>query len=270
MSRVFSILMVVACIFGLEAKCAERPDSVSAAYATVWGDYIKSQLERNFQGDSASVARFMSGFEAAMSLEASEEPYYQGVIGGFEVAKRIKQMQQMQIPVNEAGFVAALNDIVAGKSTGFTREKAETYLQSFIHAQRDTVSTASQEAFLAKQRERKSVEVTPSGLHFETLKAGTGDAPQLTDKVKVTYIGRLADGMVFDSTEDPIEFDVNRVVKGFTEGLQLMREGGKYRMFIPASLGYGDRGVEGVIPGNAVLDFEVELLGIVRENNTKQ
>lgn len=267
MSRVFSILMVVVCIFGLEAKCAERPDSVSAAYATVWGDYIKSQLERNFQGDSASVARFMSGFEAAMSLEASEEPYYQGVIGGFEVAKRIKQMQQMQIPVNEAGFVAALNDIIAGKSTGFTREKAEAYLQSYMHRneKRDTVGMASQEAFLAKQRERKSVEVTPSGLHFETLKAGTGETPQSTDKVRVTYVGRLADGTVFDSTDEPIEFDVNRLVKGFTEGLQLMREGGRYRMFIPASLGYGDRGVDGVIPGNAVLDFEVELIGIVRE-----
>lgn len=267
MLRTLSILIIVASMLGVEAKCAERPDSVSSAYATVWGEYIVSQLERNYQGDSASVARFMSGFEAAMSLAPEKEPYYQGIIGGFLVAKRIKQMQQMQIPVKETDFIAAMNEIVAGKSTGFTRESAESYLQSYIqqHEERDTVSVASQEAFLTKQRERKSVVVTPSGLHFETIKAGDGESPMLTDKVKVNYIGRLADGSVFDSSEEPVEFDVNRLVKGFTEGLQLMHKGGKYRLFIPASLGYGERGVDGVIPGNAVLDFEVELLDIAHQ-----
>ena len=104
---------------------------------------------------------------------------------------------------------------------------------------------------------------TASGLVFETLVEGVGEHPVLNGKVKLLYTGRLSDGTVFDSTEEPVIFDVARLVKGFTEGLLLMRPGGIYRLFIPAELGYGARGIEGAIPGNAALDFEVKLLEVI-------
>lgn len=261
MKCVFAVLAVAIGIFGAKA---EQTDSVSAAYAAVWGEYVVPHIRQEYRGDSIQAARYMDGIQAAMSLNPADESYYEGILEGFMIAGRIRQMQRMQIPVDEAGFIEALKDIVAGKDVGFTRESADEYLSSYVsrNMRPDTVSTESQEAFLAKQRERKSVVVTPSGLHFEVLSEGVGETPQSTDRVTVKYVGRLADGDVFDSTDEPVTFDVNRLVSGFSEGLMMMKPGGRYRIFIPASLGYGERGVEGVIPGNSVLDFEVELIGI--------
>ncbi|MEE0975037.1 MAG: FKBP-type peptidyl-prolyl cis-trans isomerase [Muribaculaceae bacterium] len=152
----------------------------------------------------------------------------------------------------------------------FTAEEAEAYLNAYVEGlmpKEEALSLESQQEFLDKQLSRPGVIKTASGLVFETVKEGTGRSPKLTDKVRVLYKGRLADGTVFDSTdnEGPIEFDVNRLVKGFTEGLLLMREGGQYRLFIPASLGYGERGAGGVIPPNAALDFEVTLIEIINQ-----
>lgn len=262
MRRIFAILIVAIIAVGVKAET--EVDSVSTAFATVWGEYLAPQVQRAYNGDSLSVVRFMDGMKAAMTVAPADEPYYRGVMEGIVVAQRIKQVQRMELPVDEDAFLAALGGILNGKSSGFTRESADEYLNSYVarHMEPDTVSVASQEAYLAQQRERQGVVVTPSGLHFEVLEEGEGASPELTDRVVVKYVGRLADGTVFDSTEEPVTFDVNRLVKGFTEGLTMMKPGGRYRMFIPASLGYGSRGVDGVIPGNAALDFEVELIGI--------
>ncbi len=258
------IFVILAVAIGFLGAKAEKTDSVSVAYAAVWGEYVVPHIKQEYRGDSIQAARYMDGIQAAMSLDSSDESYYEGVLEGFMMAGRIKQMQRMQIPVDEANFIAALRDIVAGKDSGFTRESADAYLSTYVsrNMRPDTVSTESQEAFLAKQRERKSVVVTPSGLHFEVLAEGVGETPQKTDKVTLKYVGRLSSGETFDKTEEPVTFDVNRLVPGFSEGLMMMKPGGKYRIFIPASLGYGNRGVEGVIPGNSVLDFEIELIGV--------
>lgn len=261
MKRFFVILAILVGVLGAKA---EKTDSVSVAYAAVWGEYVVPHIKQEYRGDSIQAARYMDGIQAAMSLNPTDESYYEGILEGFMIAGRIKQMKRMQIPVDESNFIAALKDIVAGKESGFTRESADAYLSTYVsrNMRPDTVSVESQEAFLAKQRERKSVVVTPSGLHFEVLLEGAGNTPQKTDRVTLKYVGRLASGDVFDTTDEPVTFDVNRVVAGFSEGLMMMKPGGKYRLFIPASLGYGERGVEGVIPGNSVLDFEVELIGI--------
>ena len=207
----------------------QKVDSLSQAMATSWGSMLKAQL-----------------------------------------SQRVDEMKSMGFALDKQKVLVALGSYLKGEQMAFTAEGAEAYLSAYIDGlmpKEEVLSTASQQEFLDKQLSRPGVIKTASGLVFETVKEGTGRSPKLTDKVRVLYKGRLADGTVFDSTdnEGPIEFDVNRLVKGFTEGLLLMREGGEYRLFIPASLGYGERGAGGVIPANAALDFDVTLIEIVNQ-----
>ena len=207
----------------------QKADSLSQAMATSWGAMLKAQL-----------------------------------------SQRIDEMKSMGFALDKQKVIVALGSYLKGEQMAFTAEEAEAYLNAYVEGlmpKEEALSLESQQEFLDKQLSRPGVIKTASGLVFETVKEGTGRSPKLTDKVRVLYKGRLADGTVFDSTdnEGPIEFDVNRLVKGFTEGLLLMREGGEYRLFIPASLGYGERGAGGVIPPNAALDFEVTLIEIINQ-----
>ena len=121
------------------------------------------------------------------------------------------------------------------------------------------------EKFLAENAKREGVKVTPSGLQYEILEATLGQKPKATDTVKVHYEGTLIDGTIFDSSYkrgESIEFPLNGVIKGWTEGLQLMSIGSKFKFFIPYQLAYGERGAGGSIPPYAALIFTVELLGI--------
>ena len=123
--------------------------------------------------------------------------------------------------------------------------------------------------FLKTNAEKPGVTTTASGLQVEMLAAGEGPTPTINDTVAVHYEGRLADGTVFDSSYQrgqPAVFGVADVIPGWTEGLQLMRPGGKARFTIPPELGYGAQGAGGVIPPNAVLVFDVELLAIAPKN----
>lgn len=110
----------------------------------------------------------------------------------------------------------------------------------------------------------QQVTTTPSGLQMQVLEEGTGPQPTTSDIVLVHYTGKLEDGTVFDSTEgkQPVPFPVTGVIPGFTEGLQMMKKGGTYRLKIPSELAYGPTGAGGVIPPNATLDFEIELIDI--------
>lgn len=120
-------------------------------------------------------------------------------------------------------------------------------------------------AFLAENGKKAGVTTTASGLQYRVITQGTGAKPLATDKVKVHYKGTLIDGSEFDSSYkrgEPIEFPLNGVIKGWTEGVQLMNVGSKFEFFIPSDLAYGDREVGGVIPAGSTLIFEVELLGI--------
>jgi FKBP-type peptidyl-prolyl cis-trans isomerase len=116
-------------------------------------------------------------------------------------------------------------------------------------------------AFLSENAKKPGVTTTPSGLQYEVLQQGQGAMPSATDMVTVNYRGTLIDGKEFDSGNG-ISFPLNRVIPGWTEGLQLMKEGARYRFFIPSALAYGERGAGGAIPPNADLIFEVDLIKV--------
>lgn len=154
---------------------------------------------------------------------------------------------------------------------------ANTIVQEYAQKQAEVMSEkakAEGAAFLAEQEAREGVSKTDSGLLYEVLEAGAEDAkmPAATDKVTVHYEGKLIDGTVFDSSiarGEPTSFALNQVIPGWTEGLQLMREGAKYKLFIPSDLAYGDRGAGPGIGPHQALTFEVELISIDTEESAE-
>lgn len=143
--------------------------------------------------------------------------------------------------------------------------KAEITIKSANPMTADALQR-SVDGFLEKIEKRDGVEETASGLKYEIIEEGTGERPNATSEVMVHYTGTLTDGTKFDSSRDrgePAQFPLNRVISGWTEGLQLMREGGRNRFYIPSDLGYGAQGAPGAIPPNADLIFDVELIKIL-------
>ncbi|MGR3810484.1 FKBP-type peptidyl-prolyl cis-trans isomerase [Jiulongibacter sp. NS-SX5] len=164
---------------------------------------------------------------------------------------------------------AAINDVLEGNELEFGLQQCGMFIQNYFQKKAGEVAAANQkigEEFLTKNKAREGVMETASGLQYEVLTAGEGAKPQLSDKVKVHYHGTLIDGTVFDSSVErgsPTTFGLTQVIKGWTEALQLMPEGSKYRLYIPADLAYGPRG-QGKIAPNSALIFDVELLEIVK------
>jgi FKBP-type peptidyl-prolyl cis-trans isomerase len=149
-------------------------------------------------------------------------------------------------------------------------EEAQKFLQARQQEQQQASQQQSQgnleqgQAFLKENASKEGVMATMTGLQYEILEEGEGDKPAATDTVKVHYTGRLLNGTVFDSSVErgePVEFPLNQVIPGWTEGLQLMSPGAKYRFWIPANLAYGEQAPPAIGP-NQVLDFEVELIEV--------
>ncbi len=135
-----------------------------------------------------------------------------------------------------------------------------------MKADKATENLKAGQEFLEANKTKKGVVALPSGLQYQVLTEGKGNKPSATDTVKCHYHGTLIDGTIFDSSVQrgqPAKFPLNMVIKGWTEGVQLMPEGSKWRFFIPADLGYGDRQVSAQIGPNSALVFDVELLEIM-------
>ena len=168
--------------------------------------------------------------------------------------------------INSEDFVAGMKDVLAGNKPQITLQEAQQVLDKFfkeLEEQTAGAAKAEGERFLAENAKRPSVKVTASGLQYEVLEAGKGPKPTAKSTVKVHYEGMLIDGTVFDSSYqrgEPIEFPLNGVIKGWTEGLQLMSKGAKYKLYIPYDLAYGEHGAGQQIPPYAALIFTVELL----------
>lgn len=172
-------------------------------------------------------------------------------------------------------LAAGIHDALSGKDMLLTQEQCGALLQAFQQqmmskqAERASVAgtknKADGEKFLADNKKKTGVVTLPSGLQYQVIKEGTGPKPKATDNVTTKYKGTLIDGTVFDDSENhggTAQFAVNQVIPGWTEALQLMPVGSKWRLFVPANLAYGDRGAGGQIGPNATLIFEVELMGI--------
>lgn len=169
--------------------------------------------------------------------------------------------------VNSADLAKGLEDALQGKQVIEMQKAQEFYMKySGEQAKKKHAGTIEKGTkFLNENKKRKEVVTLPSGLQYEILKAGTGAKPGPTDNVKTHYHGTLMDGTVFDSSVnrgEPIEFPVNGVIKGWTEALQLMPTGSKWKLYIPSDLAYGDRGAGGSIGPYETLVFEVELLEV--------
>ena len=167
-----------------------------------------------------------------------------------------------------ADLAAGIKDVLEKNQPQISYQEAQQVLGKFFSELEEKIAgeaKAAGEAFLAENAKREGVKVTESGLQYEVLEATSGQKPKATDKVRVHYEGTLIDGTVFDSSYkrgESITFGLNQVIKGWTEGLQLMSIGSKYKLYLPYQLAYGERGAGANIPPYAALIFTVELLGI--------
>jgi FKBP-type peptidyl-prolyl cis-trans isomerase len=216
-----------------------------------------------------SLAAMTSGLFAQSGMILTNAKDSASYAYGIVLANSIKR--QLSNDLNRQVLVAALNASLNEEPTVFTPEVANKIFSEYNRAMQAKASEKTRlesQQFLDKNKQRKEVTTTASGLQYEVLKRGAGTvSPKATDQVEVHYHGTLISGEVFDSSVErgqPATFGLNQVISGWTEGLQYMKEGDKFKFFIPANLAYGDRGAAGgkIKPGAALI-FEVELLKIL-------
>lgn len=198
---------------------------------------VKTEEDKTFYALGAMLGRQLKGF----SLSDNELKALKKGLGDVAQGRKVEveKLSSYQKKVQEIFKKRRKSNVAKVKKEG------ESYLETFL--------------------KEEGVKKTKSGLAYKVLKVGKGNQPKATDVVEVHYHGTLIDGTVFDSSVDrkrKVSFPLNRVIKGWTEGLQLIKEGGKIKLVIPSSLGYGEHGAPPKIPGGATLVFEVELFTI--------
>jgi len=228
--------MIIACMAML-AACSDKPEVAVAPALTLDND--KAKLS------------YAIGLDIGQSLET------------------------LSADLDRALLIAAINDRLDGNSSKLNQEDATKVKQAYFKKQADKreaeqklateKNVAEGKAFLVENGKKQGVTTTASGLQYEVITKGSGAKPLATDKVTVNYKGTLIDGTEFDSSykrDKPVTFPLDGVIKGWTEGVQLMAVGAKYRFVLPADLAYGERGAGPKIGANSVLVFEVELVSI--------
>ena len=229
-------IMIIACVAML-AACSDKAEAPKAAVLSLDSD--KAKLS------------YAIGMDIGQSLET------------------------LKADLDRALLIAAINDRLDGAEAKVSQEDAAKVKQAFFKAQADKraaeqkadaeKNVSAGKAFMLENGKRAGVTTTASGLQYEVITKGSGDKPAATDKVTVNYRGTLIDGTEFDSSYkrgQPITFPLNGVIAGWTEGVQLMSVGSKFKFVLPSELAYGERGAGAKIGPNSVLVFEVELLGI--------
>ncbi|RKF14435.1 FKBP-type peptidyl-prolyl cis-trans isomerase [Alginatibacterium sediminis] len=215
---------------------------------------------------------------ADQSLEGATESQTQGYAIGASVAtyiaQTIEQQAELGLELDREFVLQGMSDALSG-DTKMSQEEIQAQLTA-LDAKLNTLMEAKSaeqaalaveegKAFLAENASKDGITVTESGLQYKVEQAGEGDKPSAEDTVTVHYEGKLLDGTVFDSSierGEPVSFPLNRVIPGWTEGVQLMSPGAKYTFFIPSELAYGEAGAGQSIPPHATLTFSVELISI--------
>ena len=192
---------------------------------------------------------------------------------GLGIGQQLSQMGASDLNIDS--FAEAIKDVINGNKLKVSNKEAQSIVESYfkekekmINADRSAKGKIAMEAgekYLAENAKNEGVVTLPSGLQYKVLREGEGRMPKATDNVVCHYEGFLVDGTVFDSSYqrgEPATFPLNGVITGWTEGLQLMQEGAKYRFFIPYRLGYGEGGAGTLIPPYSALIFDVELIEV--------
>lgn len=185
--------------------------------------------------------------------------------------------QKQDVPLHSALVYQGIKDVMDSDTTLFTDAEAYAVLGNFKAAlarqgqinlaKLATENLAQSQLFFRTNREEEGVIALASGLQYKVIESGKGDSPQIEDRVKVSYSGKLLDGTVFDSSDKQggsAEIGVSEAIPGWTEALLLMKPGDKWELYIPPHLAYGEEGYQGAIPPNSVLIYEVELSEILR------
>ena len=186
---------------------------------------------------------------------------------GLGIGQQLKSMNIKGFNIGD--FTKSIADVIDGQPTLMTAREAQDLLNDYFasKATEDAKQAISEGAiFLKNNGQREGVVTSKSGLQYEVLQEGTGRSPKATDKVRCHYEGRLINGEVFDSSykrQQPADFGLNQVIPGWTEGVQLMKEGAKFRFFIPYLLGYGEQGAGSSIPPYSTLIFDIELIKVL-------
>lgn len=194
---------------------------------------------------------------------------------GLGIGQQLKQMGLKDTLVIE-DFAASIVDVLQDNDLKVSNQEAQVIVSSFFQKKEEEMKAAQAEAgkvakkegeaFLAENAKKEGITVTKSGLQYEVLQEGAGKQPKATDTVRCHYEGRLLDGTIFDSSykrNEPADFGLQQVIAGWTEGVQLMSEGSKYRFYIPYMLAYGEGGAGAMIPPFATLIFDVELIKVL-------
>jgi FKBP-type peptidyl-prolyl cis-trans isomerase FklB len=209
--------------------------------------------------------------KALLTTEKEKVSYSMGV----DIGKRLKQQS---IDFDPDLFAKGIKDVYGGTETLLTDQEIKETLAAFqktliakqteMRKQQGQKNKSEGDTFLAGNKKKGGVITLPSGLQYTVIEEGTGKTPKATDTVVTNYRGTLVDGTEFDSSYKrgkPATFPVNGVIKGWTEALQLMKEGGKWKLFIPSDLAYGERGAGNIIGPNATLIFDIELISVKEE-----
>jgi len=253
-TRIFVLMLVLGCLFAISVYAAKEGDKEKAAAPVVKKDVTVKAEEKK-----------------APLFETEMDKVSYAI--GAQLAQNFKR-QKIEIKIES--LIRGLREATEGKKLALTEVQMKQVMTSFsqrMMAKRKELqkvdaakNLAAGKAFLAANGKKEGVKVLPSGLQYKILTKGTGKSPTAEDKVKTHYRGTLLDGTEFDNSykrNKPAEFAVKAVIKGWTEALQLMKEGGKWELYIPANLAYGERGNRS-IPGNSTLIFQVELIEIVK------
>lgn len=278
-----SLLWMLALAASLSANNADAQtlktsaDSVSYAAGVAVTDGLQSYLERQFGVDQSQMADVLRGVKDAMARRGDKT--YQAYEAGVQIAsmldkqmlpRMMKNFEGTKDSLNEEivfqGFLAALGN----DTTVYTLSDAKTVFTDAMKTakvEREEAVKAEGAKFLAENKTREGVVTLPSGLQYKVLVAGNGAIPTADDQVEVVYEGRTLDGKVFDATKKHNTatdvFQVNRLIKGWTEALERMPVGSKWELYIPYDLAYGDRGAGSDIAPYSTLIFTMELKGIV-------